>query len=119
MAEIESDRGAVVGEEDLSVLKRVHRARVDVDIRIQLLDRDADPAALEEPAERSGCDPLSERTDYAAGEEDELRNIWECFASADVGSGPMRPGMLRGAGARGWKDARCRCARSESAPRSP
>ena len=42
-AEIEIGLGAVVGDEHFTVLKRAHRARVDVDIGIQLLH--ADPKA--------------------------------------------------------------------------
>ena len=39
VAEVEVGLGAVVGDEHLAVLRRVHRARIDVEVRIQLLDR--------------------------------------------------------------------------------
>ena len=39
--EIEIGLGAVLGDEDLAVLVRVHRPGVDVDVGIELLDRNA------------------------------------------------------------------------------
>ena len=96
--EVEVGLGAVVGDEDLAVLVRVHRAGVDVDVRIQLLDRDRDAAALQQPAERGGRDPLPQRTDDAAGEEDELGH-GGCFASPSHLPGPARvAAFLRSAG---------------------
>ena len=43
VAEVEIGLGAVVGDEDLAVLVRVHRPGVDVDVRVELLDRDEIP----------------------------------------------------------------------------
>ena len=40
VAEVEVGLGAVVEHEDLAVLERVHRARVDVDVRVELLEDD-------------------------------------------------------------------------------
>ena len=54
VAEVEVGLAAVVGDEHLAVLERVHRARVDVDVRIELLHRDPQAAELEQPAERAG-----------------------------------------------------------------
>jgi hypothetical protein len=47
VAEVEVGLGAVLGDEDLPVLERAHRARVDVDVGIELLERDAQAARLE------------------------------------------------------------------------
>ncbi len=44
VADIEVGLGAIVGDEDLTVLERVHRSRIDVEVRIQLLHRHAETA---------------------------------------------------------------------------
>ncbi len=50
MTQIQVRLGPVLGDEDLAVLVRIHRAGVDVDVRVQLLDRHCDPPTLEQPA---------------------------------------------------------------------
>jgi hypothetical protein len=72
VAEVEVGLGAVVGDVDLAVLVRAHRARVDVDVGVELLERDAVAVVLEEPADRSGREALAERRHHAAGHEDVL-----------------------------------------------
>ncbi len=52
MAEVEIGLGAVVEHVNFAVLKRVHRARIDVQIGIELLEDDAQAAQLEKRAER-------------------------------------------------------------------
>ena len=71
VAEVEVGLGAVLGDEDLAVLERAHRPRVDVDVGIELLQLDPEAAADEQAADRGGGDPLAERGDDAAGDEDE------------------------------------------------
>ena len=39
VSEVEVGLAAVVGDEHLAVLERIHRARIDVDVRIELLER--------------------------------------------------------------------------------
>ena len=51
VAEIEVRLRTVVRHEDLTVLVRAHRARVDVDVRVEFLDRDFDAAALQQTTE--------------------------------------------------------------------
>jgi hypothetical protein len=46
VTEVEIGFGAVVGDEDLAVLVRRHRARIDVQIRITLLEGDSEAAAF-------------------------------------------------------------------------
>ena len=75
VADVEVGLGAVLGHEDLAVLERAHRARVDVDVRVELLHLHLQPARLEQPAERCGGDPLAKRRDDAAGDEDELGHL--------------------------------------------
>ena len=84
VSEIEIGFGAVLGNEDLAVLVRVHRAGVDVNIRIELLDRNAHAARFEEPSEGGGRDALAERTHDAAGEEDILRHLGSTSFAAAV-----------------------------------
>ena len=73
MAEVEIGLGAVLGDEDLAVLERAHRPRVDVDVGVELLQLDPEAAGDEEAADRGGGDPLSEGRDHSAGDEDEPR----------------------------------------------
>ena len=75
VAEVEIGLGAVLGDEHLAVLERAHRAGVDVEVGVELLRLDAEPAGLEQPAERGGDDPLAERRHDSAGDEDVLRLV--------------------------------------------
>ena len=72
--QIEVGLSAVVGHEDLAVLERAHRAGVDVEVGIELLERDPQPARLEQQAERGRGDPLAERRDDPAGHHHDLRH---------------------------------------------
>jgi hypothetical protein len=54
VAEIEIGLGAVVGDEDLAVLIRAHRARIDVEIGVELAQPDLVAARLQKRAERRG-----------------------------------------------------------------
>src|SRR5579872_686884 len=74
MAEIEIGFGAVVGDVDLAVLIRAHRARIDVDIGVEFAESDAEAARLKQRAERRRRKTLAERGDHAAGNEDEPRH---------------------------------------------
>ena len=58
--EVEVGLGAVLGDEHLAVLVGRHRAGVDVDVRIELLKADAQPACDEQAPDRRGRDPLAE-----------------------------------------------------------
>ena len=73
VAEVEVGLGAVLGHEHLAVLVRRHRARVDVDVRVELLQLDAEAASDQQPPDRRGGDSLAERGDDPAGDEDEAR----------------------------------------------
>jgi hypothetical protein len=52
VAEVEVGLAAIVGDEHLAVLERVHRARIDVEVRIELLHRDPEATALQQPTQR-------------------------------------------------------------------
>ena len=60
VAEVEVGLGAVLGDEHLAVLERAHRARIDVDVGIQLHHRDLQAARLENRAERCAGDALAQ-----------------------------------------------------------
>jgi len=51
MAEVEIGLRAVVGDVHLAVLKRRHGAGIDVDVRVEFLDRDPQPALHQQPTE--------------------------------------------------------------------
>ena len=75
VADVEVGLGAVLGDEDLAVLERVHRSGVDVEVGVQLLHGDAQPSAGEQRAQRTGGQPLAEGGHHATGDEDELRRL--------------------------------------------
>ena len=72
VAEVEVGLAAVVGDEHLAVLEGVHGARVDVDVRVELLHRDPEATGLQEAAQRGCGDPLAERRSDATRDEDVL-----------------------------------------------
>ena len=61
VSQVEVGLSAVIGYEYLAVLERAHRARIDVQVRIEFLQRDAQAAAFEQTADRSRGDPLPQR----------------------------------------------------------
>ena len=77
VAEVEVGLRAVVGHVHLAVLEGTHRAGVDVQVRIELCERHFEPAILQQRAERCRRQPFTERTDYAACDE----NVFHVFNS--------------------------------------
>ncbi len=69
VADVEVGLGAVLGDEDLAVLERAHRSRVDVQVRVELLRADGEAARLQQAPERRRDDPLAERGDDATRDE--------------------------------------------------
>ena len=91
VAEVEVGLRAVVGDVDLAVLVRAHRARVDVDVRVELLQRDPVAVAFEQRADRGGGEALAERRDDAAGDEDVLDRsavlvLHDCLSCGGAGA---------------------------------
>ena len=76
VADVQVGLGAVVGDEDLTVLERVHRAGVDVEVRVELLHLDAQAAHLEQPAQAGRGQALAEARGDAAGDEEMLGLDW-------------------------------------------
>src|SRR5918995_4888271 len=69
--EVEVGLGAVLRDEHLAVLERAHRARVDVDVRVEFLDRHGQSARYQQSTQRSRRDALPQCGDNAAGDKDE------------------------------------------------
>ena len=61
MTEIEVGLGAIVGDVDLAVLVWAHRARIDVDVRVELLQGHAIAVSFEQRADRCGRESFAER----------------------------------------------------------
>ena len=60
VADVEVGLSAVLGDEDLSVLERVHRAGVDIEVRIELLHRHRQPTRSEaQVSEGAGGEALA------------------------------------------------------------
>jgi hypothetical protein len=82
VAQIQIGLCAIVGHVHFAVLVRAHRARIDVDVRIELLQGDRVAVPLENGADRSRRQSFAERGDHTAGDEDvlgsrhELHSLW-------------------------------------------
>ena len=64
--EVQIGLGPVVGDKHLAVLVRAHRARVDIDIGIELFEGDFVAAAFEKASEGCRCNALAEGRNNAA-----------------------------------------------------
>ena len=69
VTDIEVGLGAVVGDEHFAVLERVHRARVDIEVGIQLLHGDPKTPGLQQSAEARRCQALAEGRRHSARDE--------------------------------------------------
>ena len=74
MAEVEIGLRAIVGDVNLAMLERAHRARIDIQIRVQLAQTHAIAARLQKRTERCGRKTFSQGRDHAAGDEDQPRH---------------------------------------------
>ena len=115
VAEIEVGLAAVVGDEDLAVLVGAHRARVDVDVGVQLLERDAEAPRLQERTDRRGREPLAEGRHDAAGHEDVFRRHLSLLSSSSLARRPLPWRDRAGARPGGRRAAR----RAGAPPRAP
>ena len=85
MAQVEIGLGAIVEDVDFAVLIGAHRAGIDIDVGIELLQADAQPALFEQHADRGAGQALAQRTHDAAGDKNVL-------TSHIVGPLPLAPG---------------------------
>ncbi len=74
VAEVEVGLGAVVGDEHLAVLVGRHRARIDVEIGVELAQPYLVAARLQKRTECCGSETLAQGGDHAAGDEDVPRH---------------------------------------------
>jgi len=72
VTDVEVGLRAVIGDEDLTVLERVHRPGIDVQIRVELLHHDAQPARGEQVSEARCGEPLTQRRNDTASHKDVL-----------------------------------------------
>ena len=95
MPEVEIGLGAVVGHEDFAVLIRAHRAGIDIQIRVELAQPHLEAARLQQRPERRRAQPLAERGDHAAGDEDEPRHGPSAYRKqpARPRQAVLRPGL--------------------------
>ena len=61
VAQVQVGLGAVIGDEDFAVLVRVHRPRIDVEVRVQLHHRHVEPAVPQQPPQACRGDPFPNR----------------------------------------------------------
>mgnify|MGYP007012692478 CR=1 FL=1 len=66
MAQVKVRLRAVIGDENFTVLIRAHRTGIDINVRIEFLDRYPIAAALEETAQGRCRDALTQRRNNTA-----------------------------------------------------
>src|SRR5690242_7205356 len=69
VAEVEIGLGAIVGDKDLAMLEGAHGTGIDVQVWVELLQRDFEAAAFEETTDARGRDSLPQGGNHAAGDE--------------------------------------------------
>ena len=74
MAKVQIGLGAVIGDEDLAMLKGAHGAGIDVQIGIEFAQPDRIAARLQQRPQRRRCQPLSKGRNHTAGDEDITRH---------------------------------------------
>ncbi len=109
VAQVEVRLAAVVGDEHLAVLERVHRPRVDVDVRVELLGDHSQPARLEETGQRRRGDPLAQARCHSTGDEHVLGQCSLLARSDTLPATRSRPGDLPAGRDRSRVNARRRC----------
>ena len=72
MADVEVGLGTILGDEHLAVLERVHRAGIDVEVRVEFLHGDLQATGDEQLAEAAGGEALAERGHHPTGHEEML-----------------------------------------------
>ena len=71
--EIEIGLRAIISDEHFAVLIRAHRARINVQVGIALLEGNCEAAAFKQAAHGGCCDTFSKRRNHAARYKDILR----------------------------------------------
>jgi hypothetical protein len=73
--DVEVGLGAVLGDEDLAVLERVHRPGIDVEVGVELLHRDPQAPGLQQVAETRRGESLAKAGGDASGDEQVLGRL--------------------------------------------
>ena len=94
MAQIQVGFGSVLGDEDLAVLERAHGAGIDVDVRVELGQRDLEAAGLQDGGQGRGRDAFAQGRDDTAGDE----NVLGHWRKGRVGSGRPPHRAMEGGG---------------------
>jgi hypothetical protein len=84
MSEIEIGFGAILGHEHFAVLERAHRARIDVDVGIQLQQGHPQPPGFQDGRERRRGNTLAKRRHDTAGDENERGHLCAVPGEAQV-----------------------------------
>ena len=82
MPEIEIGLRAVVQHINFAVLKRAHRSRIDIEIGIEFLENNAQPAQFKQGAERSRGQTFAKRTNHTASDKNIFHRGPSIFAAA-------------------------------------
>ena len=85
--DVEVGLGPVVGHEDLTVLERVHRARIHVEVRIELLHDDPEAPGCQEVAEARRRESLAQRRNDTTSHEDVLGRAVRIVSAAIIHHG--------------------------------
>ena len=75
MTEVEVGLATVISYEHFAVFKRVHRARVNVDVRVKFLHRDTQATHLQQATERRRSESFAEGACNASRHEHMLRHV--------------------------------------------
>src|SRR4030095_7491741 len=84
MTKIEVGFRAVVQHIHFTMLERIHRPRVNVEIRIEFLENNAQPTQLKQRAERRRSQPFAQRAHNATGNENVFHQRALRFARTSV-----------------------------------
>ena len=82
VADIQIGFCAVLSHEDLSVLERIHRAGIDIDVGIELLHDHMQPPGTKQPTQARGGQALAQRGHNAARDENVLGHGIVCALRA-------------------------------------
>src|SRR5207249_8886669 len=96
VAEVEIGLSAIIGDEHLAVLEGRHRPRIDVDVRIELLQGDLESPRLEQRTDGGRGDALAQAGNNTAGDEDEFGAHGKGLHKAETKNFEFRNSVLRG-----------------------
>ena len=82
VADVEIGLRAVLGDEDLTVLEGIHRARIHIEVGIELLHGHCEPTLSEQVPEARGRQSLAQRRGDASRDEDVLCRMCATWASS-------------------------------------